>query len=102
MRINLARKNESGKRDENLSKLLDDLAKPFADEYAMSVKEALLYLFSPDHNTRELVASCLREQDWKISSYSLPPAADGKIYSFGFYIADDCDNLVQWKLVNLS
>ena len=35
MRINLARSNKIGKRDPVLTKLLDDLARDFADEYLL-------------------------------------------------------------------
>ena len=97
MRINLASTRKGG-RDPRVTDLLNQLGQPFADEYAMSLDSALRYLFSPDHMTREIVANYLRTQDWKIQTYNLPPAADGVIHSWGYFIADDCDQLIQWLL----
>jgi hypothetical protein len=101
MRINLARSNKIGKRDPVLTKLLDDLARDFADEYAMEQKSGLLYLFSPENNTREIVVGCLREKGWDILNYSLPASASGEILSWGYILEDFGDKFLKWKEDNL-
>ena len=100
MRINLALAAPGG-RDDGLSKFLSALAHEFAAEYAMDERSGWLYMFSSSISTREIVAETLASKGWRISAYALPPATDGKSYSWGYVIADDCDRLVQWKLANL-
>ena len=100
MRVNLATAAPGG-RDDVLSRFLGALAREFALEYALEDRASWLYMFSPEQPTREIFADTLARKGWRISAYTLPPAPDGRSYSWGYAFEEDCDRLIQWKLSNL-
>ena len=66
-----------------------------AQEFLVQPETAARWLWDPD--CHEFVQEFLAAQGWKLARYKTPEV-DGKIFSFGFVIDDDCPMLTQFKL----
>ena len=77
--------------------LLDLWCHMLASEYLVEPKVANRWLHNRD--SRAFVVEFLQSTGWRVHSYTTPDI-DGNVQppSHGFVIADDCDQLVRWKL----
>jgi len=77
--------------------LLDLWCHMLASEYLVEPKYAIRWLHNVD--SRPFVVEFLQSKGWQVQSYTTP-VIEQNLYppSHGFVIADDCDQLVRWKL----
>lgn len=67
-----------------------------AAEYHVEESDAASWFYG--RQTRSFAVEYLQSQGWKIEEYTTPPVGNDKVISQGFILADDCDQLVEWKL----
>lgn len=69
-----------------------------ASEYLVPPMKAMAWLHGD--NSREFVVDFLKSQGWKVESYTTPEIELNRgPVSYGYFISDDCENLVAWKLI---
>lgn len=69
-----------------------------ASEYLVPPMKAMAWLHGTD--SREFVVDFLKSQGWKVESYTTPVIeVNSGPSSYGYFISDDCENLVAWKLM---
>lgn len=92
MRINLDLE-ASPKAPSALIKLwLKELSKEYC------VDECNAYGWMTSDSGRQFVVKFLQGRGWKIDAYTTPPTDGVKSVSYGFFVADDCDQLVAMRL----
>ena len=94
MRINMNAIYASEKAPRSL---LDLWCQMLASEYLVEHKYAARWLYNAD--SRPFVVEFLQSKGWQVQSYTTP-VVDQHNHppSHGFLIADDCDQLVSFKL----
>ncbi len=69
-----------------------------SEEYLVEESDAMSWVYNS--HTRSFVVDFLQSRGWKVEGYTTPPlnSDSHKVISQGFVIADDCDELIKWKL----
>jgi hypothetical protein len=68
-----------------------------ASEYLVEPKMAARWVHNTD--SRSFVVEFLQSKGWKVHAYTTPALEqNSQPPSHGYVIADDCDQLVHWKL----
>ena len=80
------------------SRLLKHWCGLLSAEYMVGESDAMSWMY--DQNTRSFVVEFLQSQGWKVTQYTTPPLSPDKVISYGFVVADDCEQFVAWKLAN--
>jgi len=95
MRINMNAIHASEKAPRSL---MDLWCHMLASEYLVEVKIAIRWVNNLD--SRAFVVDFLKSKGWKVDSYTTPMMDHhaNQPPSHGFYIEDDCDELIKWKL----
>ena len=96
MRINLVNNQSFSKQ---VDTLIDALTSEFSTEYDMSELVGRNYFISASSETREFMAEYLRSVGWAVHSYTTP-VVEGRVWSQGYTIDENCDRMIAWKLAN--
>ena len=76
--------------------LFNSWTKVLSEEY--NIKQEDAWRWFTTFEGREFIAACLRSQGWRITTYETPRDDTGLMISYGFVVADDCEQFVAWKL----
>jgi hypothetical protein len=67
-----------------------------AREYSVEPGQARGWLGSD--KSREFLVEFLQSRGWRLKTYSAPEVGTGRCISYGFFVDDDCDQLIAWRL----